>query len=143
MDLDTQITVIKKTSLRQLLQVMIWAISMRYSMKGLARRPLNGTVNTSCIITTNIQKSYCITVRSSNSVLVCIKCGDYGDKTEFREEREFEGPLNVYGYSKSLFDHMSERFYLKQNHQYVVSVILTCMVRVKATKVQWQAWHST
>ena len=28
----------------------------------------------------------------------------YGDKTEFREEREFEGPLNVYGYSKFLFD---------------------------------------
>ena len=28
----------------------------------------------------------------------------YGDKTEFCEEREFEGPLNVYGYSKFLFD---------------------------------------
>ncbi len=28
----------------------------------------------------------------------------YGDKTEFVEAREFEGPLNVYGYSKFLFD---------------------------------------
>lgn len=28
----------------------------------------------------------------------------YGDKTEFIEERPFEGPLNVYGYSKFLFD---------------------------------------
>ncbi|OOF70881.1 ADP-glyceromanno-heptose 6-epimerase [Rodentibacter caecimuris] len=28
----------------------------------------------------------------------------YGDKTEFIEERRFEGPLNVYGYSKFLFD---------------------------------------
>lgn len=28
----------------------------------------------------------------------------YGDKTEFVEERRFEGPLNVYGYSKFLFD---------------------------------------
>ena len=28
----------------------------------------------------------------------------YGDKTEFVEGREFEGPLNVYGYSKFLFD---------------------------------------
>lgn len=28
----------------------------------------------------------------------------YGDKTEFIEERQFEGPLNVYGYSKFLFD---------------------------------------
>lgn len=28
----------------------------------------------------------------------------YGDKTEFVEERKFEGPLNAYGYSKFLFD---------------------------------------
>ena len=28
----------------------------------------------------------------------------YGDKTDFIEGREFEGPLNVYGYSKFLFD---------------------------------------
>jgi len=63
----------------------------------------------------------------------------YGDKTEFREEREFEGPLILNSYSTN----MCERFYLKQNHQYVVSVISMCMVRVKATKVQWQAWHST
>ncbi|MGQ9445833.1 ADP-glyceromanno-heptose 6-epimerase [[Pasteurella] aerogenes] len=28
----------------------------------------------------------------------------YGDKTEFVEERQFEGPLNAYGYSKFLFD---------------------------------------
>ena len=28
----------------------------------------------------------------------------YGDKTEFIEERQFEGPLNAYGYSKFLFD---------------------------------------
>ena len=28
----------------------------------------------------------------------------YGGSSEFREEREFEAPLNVYGYSKFLFD---------------------------------------
>lgn len=28
----------------------------------------------------------------------------YGDKTDFVEERQFEGPLNAYGYSKFLFD---------------------------------------
>ncbi|WP_044470064.1 ADP-glyceromanno-heptose 6-epimerase [Mannheimia massilioguelmaensis] len=28
----------------------------------------------------------------------------YGDKTDFIEERQFEGPLNAYGYSKFLFD---------------------------------------
>ena len=30
--------------------------------EGLAQRPLNGMANTLCTITTNIQKSYCITV---------------------------------------------------------------------------------
>ncbi len=33
----------------------------------------------------------------------------YGDKTEFVEERQFEGPLNVYGYSKFLFDQYVRR----------------------------------
>lgn len=28
----------------------------------------------------------------------------YGDKTEFVEQREYENPINVYGYSKFLFD---------------------------------------
>lgn len=28
----------------------------------------------------------------------------YGDKTDFIEDRRYEGPLNVYGYSKFLFD---------------------------------------
>ena len=33
----------------------------------------------------------------------------YGDKTEFVEKREAEGPLNVYGYSKFLFDEYVRR----------------------------------
>ena len=33
----------------------------------------------------------------------------YGAKTIFREELEFEGPLNVYGYSKFLFDQVLRR----------------------------------
>ena len=33
----------------------------------------------------------------------------YGAKTTFREELEFEGPLNVYGYSKFLFDQVLRR----------------------------------
>jgi len=33
----------------------------------------------------------------------------YGDSDEFREERRFERPLNVYGYSKFLFDQMVRR----------------------------------
>jgi ADP-L-glycero-D-manno-heptose 6-epimerase len=33
----------------------------------------------------------------------------YGGSKVFREEREFEGPLNVYGYSKFLFDQIVRR----------------------------------
>jgi ADP-L-glycero-D-manno-heptose 6-epimerase len=33
----------------------------------------------------------------------------YGASSEFREERQFEQPLNVYGYSKFLFDQMVRR----------------------------------
>ncbi len=33
----------------------------------------------------------------------------YGDSTSFREEPEFERPLNVYGYSKLLFDNVVRR----------------------------------
>ena len=33
----------------------------------------------------------------------------YGASTSFREERKFEAPLNVYGYSKFLFDQMVRR----------------------------------
>ena len=33
----------------------------------------------------------------------------YGGSKVFREEREFEGPLNVYGYSKFLFDQVVRR----------------------------------
>lgn len=35
----------------------------------------------------------------------------YGANTEFIEERAFESPLNVYGYSKFLFDQMVRRYY--------------------------------
>lgn len=35
----------------------------------------------------------------------------YGNKTDFIEERQFESPLNVYGYSKFLFDQMVRRYF--------------------------------
>lgn len=35
----------------------------------------------------------------------------YGDKTDFIEERECEAPLNVYGYSKFLFDQVVRRYF--------------------------------
>ena len=41
----------------------------------------------------------------------------YGDGTVFREERAHEIPLNVYGYSKSLFDHYVRRMLSERTAQ--------------------------
>jgi ADP-L-glycero-D-manno-heptose 6-epimerase len=41
----------------------------------------------------------------------------YGASTTFREEREFEAPLNVYGYSKFLFDQAVRRRLAEANSQ--------------------------
>lgn len=35
----------------------------------------------------------------------------YGDKVEFIEDRQYENPLNVYGYSKFLFDQVVRRYF--------------------------------
>jgi ADP-L-glycero-D-manno-heptose 6-epimerase len=43
----------------------------------------------------------------------------YGASTEFREERQFERPLNVYGYSKFLFDQMVRRRWSENRAQVV------------------------
>jgi ADP-L-glycero-D-manno-heptose 6-epimerase len=43
----------------------------------------------------------------------------YGAGTVFREEREFEGPLNVYGYSKFLFDQVVRQRSREQTAQVV------------------------
>jgi ADP-L-glycero-D-manno-heptose 6-epimerase len=45
----------------------------------------------------------------------------YGASSEFREERQFEQPLNVYGYSKFLFDQMVRRRW-KDNTAQVVGL---------------------
>lgn len=34
----------------------------------------------------------------------------YGDRVEFIEERQYENPLNIYGYSKFLFDQVCRRY---------------------------------
>ena len=63
----------------------------------------------------------------------------YGDRLEFIEERQYEHPLNVYGYSKFLFDQ-----YVRQilpQAESPVCAILMCMGRVKITKAQWQVWR--
>jgi ADP-L-glycero-D-manno-heptose 6-epimerase len=43
----------------------------------------------------------------------------YGASREFREERQFERPLNVYGYSKFLFDQMVRRRWADNSAQVV------------------------
>ncbi|WP_269532656.1 ADP-glyceromanno-heptose 6-epimerase [Chitinimonas sp. BJYL2] len=43
----------------------------------------------------------------------------YGGGSVFKEEREFEGPLNVYGYSKFLFDQIVRRRFNELNAQVV------------------------
>ena len=43
----------------------------------------------------------------------------YGDGAVFREERAHEAPLNVYGYSKSLFDHYVRRVLPERTAQIV------------------------
>ncbi|GGY10686.1 ADP-glyceromanno-heptose 6-epimerase [Paludibacterium paludis] len=42
-------------------------------------------------------------------LLLASSAATYGKGEVFREEREFEGPLNVYGYSKFLFDQVLRR----------------------------------
>ncbi len=44
----------------------------------------------------------------------------YGASSVFREEREFEGPLNVYGYSKFLFDQIVRQRLLKEPSSQIV-----------------------
>jgi ADP-L-glycero-D-manno-heptose 6-epimerase len=36
----------------------------------------------------------------------------YGDKIEFIEDKKYENPLNIYGYSKFLFDQVVRRYYV-------------------------------
>lgn len=49
--------------------------------------------------------------RNEIPLLYASSAATYGNKTEFIEEREFELPLNVYGYSKFLFDQLVRRYF--------------------------------
>lgn len=63
--------------------------------------------------------SYC--QRDSVPFIYASSAAVYGANTEFREERELECPLNVYGYSKFLFDQMVRRQW-EQNTAQVVGL---------------------
>lgn len=64
----------------------------------------------------------------------------YGGRTsDFIESREYEKPLNVYGYSKFLLMNMFVKSCLKRTRRLLASVISTFMDRVKAIKAAWRA----
>ena len=70
----------------------------------------------------------------------------YGGSSVFREEREFEAPLNVYGYSKFLFDQIVRQRLLEAKgttRRSSVSAISTSMARASRTKGAWPLWLST
>lgn len=48
--------------------------------------------------------------RSEIPFVYASSAATYGDKTEFIEDRQNENPLNVYGYSKFLFDQIVRRY---------------------------------
>lgn len=60
---------------------------------------------------------YCI--RDEVHLLYASSAAIYGGGREFREERECEAPLNVYGYSKFLFDQLVRRRYEERTAQIV------------------------
>jgi ADP-L-glycero-D-manno-heptose 6-epimerase len=68
----------------------------------------------------------------------------YGGGGVFREEREFESPLNVYGYSKFLFDQIvRRRLPGARLAGRRASAISTSMARANSTRGAWPRWHST
>jgi len=60
---------------------------------------------------------YCI--RQKVPMLYASSAATYGASTTFREEPEFEGPLNVYGYSKVLFDRILRQRWNERTAQVV------------------------
>lgn len=64
----------------------------------------------------------------------------YGGRTsDFIESREYEKPLNVYGYSKFLFDEYVRQILPEANSQIVGFRYFNVMDRVKAIKAAWRA----
>jgi len=60
---------------------------------------------------------YCLEERIS--YLYASSAATYGGNNVFKEELQFEGPINVYGYSKFLFDQYVRRILPKANSQIV------------------------
>ncbi|VTP62058.1 ADP-L-glycero-D-manno-heptose-6-epimerase [Leclercia adecarboxylata] len=68
----------------------------------------------------------------------------YGGRTsDFIESREYEQPLNVYGYSKFLFDEYVRQVLPEANSQIVGFRYFNVYGPREAIKAAWRAWHST
>jgi ADP-L-glycero-D-manno-heptose 6-epimerase len=83
-------------------------------------------------------------------LLYASSAATYGGSDTFREEPAFERPLNVYGYSKLLFDQRMRRecgtdFQRTKagiTHQVVAFDTSTFMALMNNTKAAWPAWRS-
>ena len=62
----------------------------------------------------------------------------YGQGPTFREERRFESPLNVYGYSKLLFDRYASERCGEVKARLWGCATSTSMVRASSTRTRWQ-----
>ena len=50
--------------------------------------------------------------RNEVPLIYASSAATYGDKVEFIEDKKYENPLNIYGYSKFLFDQVVRRYYI-------------------------------
>jgi ADP-L-glycero-D-manno-heptose 6-epimerase len=67
----------------------------------------------------------------------------YGGGRVFRESREFEAPLNVYGYSKFLFDQVVRRRLARLTaRRSWASATSTSTARASSTRAAWLRWPS-
>lgn len=62
----------------------------------------------------------------------------YGAGQDFREQRECERPLNVYGYSKYLFDQQVRRHLMTARSQVVGLRYFNVYGHMNSTKVRWR-----
>jgi ADP-L-glycero-D-manno-heptose 6-epimerase len=68
----------------------------------------------------------------------------YGSTSVFKEERQYEGPLNVYGYSKFLFDQVVRQRLAKDPSSQIVGFrYFNVYGPRETTRGGWLRWHFT
>jgi dTDP-4-dehydrorhamnose reductase len=80
-------------------------------------------------------------------MLYASSAATYGGSSTFKEEPAYEKPLNVYGYSKLLFDQKCGvswgRILKKHLTKWWVLGTSMCTAPESSTKRAWPAWHIT